>query len=61
MLSYECQGLDWRHEFLLHCVKLFRFVNAVGINEEMMRRSVKYREEEVRKEKRNQQGFDFEF
>ena len=36
------------------------FVNTVGINEDMIRRYVKYQEDEERKEERNQQGFDFE-
>ena len=36
------------------------FVNMVGINEEMIKRYVKYQEEEERKEESNQQGFDFD-
>ncbi|MFT3946595.1 MAG: IS200/IS605 family transposase [Agriterribacter sp.] len=36
------------------------FVNTVGINEDMIRRYVKYQEEEERKEEGNQQGFDFD-
>jgi hypothetical protein len=35
-------------------------VNTVGINEDMIRRYVKYQEEEQRKEESNQQGFDFD-
>lgn len=34
------------------------FVNTVGINAHMIRRNVKYQEEEERKEESNQQGFD---
>jgi putative transposase len=37
------------------------FVNTIGINEELIRRYVKYQEEEERKEESNQQGFDFDF
>ena len=36
------------------------FVNTVGINEDQIRRYVKYQEEEERKEESNQQGFDFD-
>ena len=36
------------------------FVNTVGINEDMIRRYVKYQEGEERKEENNQQGFDFD-
>jgi len=35
-------------------------VNTVGINEDMIRRYVKYQEGEERKEESNQQGFDFD-
>jgi putative transposase len=37
------------------------FVNTVGINEDLIKRYVKYQEEEDRKEESNQQGFDFDF
>jgi len=37
------------------------FVNTVEINEDMIKRYVKYQEEEERKEESNQQGFDFDF
>ena len=36
------------------------FVNTVGINEDMIKRYVKFQEAEERKEENNQQGFDFE-
>ncbi|MBX9784052.1 MAG: transposase [Chitinophagaceae bacterium] len=36
------------------------FVNTVGINEDMIRRYVKYQEAEERKEESNQQGFGFD-
>jgi len=36
------------------------FVNTVGINEDMIRRYVKYQEEEERKEESNQREFDFD-
>jgi len=37
------------------------FVNTISINEDMIKRYVKYQEEEERKEESNQQGFDFDF
>jgi putative transposase len=37
------------------------FVNTVGINEEQIKRYVRYQEEEERKEESNQGGFDFDF
>lgn len=36
------------------------FFNTVCINEDMIRRYVKYQENEERKEESNQQGFDFD-
>ena len=36
------------------------FVNTVGINEDMIKRYVKFQEAEERKEENNQQGFDFD-
>jgi putative transposase len=35
------------------------FVNTVGLDEEMIKRYVKYQEKEERKEEDQQQGFDF--
>lgn len=35
------------------------FVNTVGLDEEMIKRYVKYQENEERKEEDQQQGFDF--
>ncbi|MEB2782838.1 IS200/IS605 family transposase [Algoriphagus sp. C2-6-M1] len=35
------------------------FVNTVGLDEEMIKRYVKYQEKEERKEEGHQQGFDF--
>ena len=36
------------------------FINTVGINEDMVRRYVKYQEKEEKQEERNRQGFLFE-
>lgn len=35
------------------------FVNTVGLDEEMIKRYVKYQEKEERKQEDQQQGFDF--